>query len=97
MANRKRVGRRKGTPKTGGRKAGTPNKSTTEVANMCRRIVTSAAYRKQLMARAASGKIAPAVECMLWHYTYGKPKETTVLENPDGSSMTFTLRLDNGE
>jgi hypothetical protein len=34
------------------------------------------AYRKRLLSKARAGALAPAVECMLWHYAKGKPKET---------------------
>ncbi len=87
MDNRKPPHRPKGTPKTGGRKKGTPNKTTTEIAQACRAIVTDERYRKQFNTRARAGKLAPAVECMVWHYAFGKPKDTTILENPDGSAV----------
>jgi hypothetical protein len=32
-------------------------------------------YRQRLATRLRSGKLSPAVECMLWHYAKGKPKE----------------------
>lgn len=91
MANRHPPRRAKGTPKTGGRKKGTPNKSTTEVAEACRRLVHDRKYRQNFNARARAGELAPAVECMVWHYAFGKPKDTTVLENPDGSAVTPTV------
>ena len=77
MANRKtakRVGRPKGSPKTGGRKKGTPNKVTTEVGQFFR--AESEAYRQNLTRRLEEGKVAPAVEALAFHYAYGKPKET---------------------
>ncbi len=30
---------------------------------------------KKLLARARAGTLPPAVECMLWHYAKGKPKD----------------------
>ena len=30
-------------------------------------------YHAQLQERLLAGKLAPAVECMLWHYAKGKP------------------------
>ena len=58
-----------------GRKKGVPNKATAEVRAACAAIVDDPTYRRQLIARAKAGKLAPALECMLWHYAKGKPKE----------------------
>ena len=90
MANRKpRPGRKKGTPKTGGRKKGTPNKATLEVREACAAIVEDGAYQRHLLVRARAGELPPAVECMLWHYRFGKPKER--LEVDGGSSLIELL------
>jgi hypothetical protein len=61
--------------KTGGRHKGTPNKATAEARTACSRLVDDPAYRTKLAARLRTGTIAPAVECMLWHYSKGKPVE----------------------
>ena len=58
-----------------GRKKGVPNKATAEVRAACAAIVDDPTYRRQLIARAQAGTLAPAVECMLWHYAKGKPKD----------------------
>lgn len=89
-----RVGRKKGTPKTGGRIKGTPNKATVEAKAACAAIVDDPAYRKKLVSRARQGKLAPAVECMLWHYAKGKPKETVALETNEVPA--FVLRIEDG-
>jgi hypothetical protein len=67
--------RLKGTPKTGGRKTGTLNKATIEVKQACAEIVDDPVYRRNLAQRAMDGKLAPAVEALLWYYAKGKPKE----------------------
>ena len=46
-----------------------------EAKAVCAAIVDDPAYRKKLIARAKAGELAPAIEAMLWHYAYGKPKE----------------------
>ncbi len=61
--------------KTGGRRKGTSNKVTAEAKAVCAAIVDDPTYRKKLIARAKAGELAPAIEAMLWHYAYGKPKE----------------------
>ena len=62
--------------KTGGRRKGTPNKVTAEVRVVCAAILDDPTYRTNLTARARAGTLAPAVEAMLWHYAFGKPKES---------------------
>lgn len=85
MATRNsRRGRKKGTPKTGGRARGTPNKATVEVKAACAAIVDDPTYRRTLAARARAGELAPAVECMLWYYRFGKPKERVDVDGGAG-------------
>jgi hypothetical protein len=68
--------KRGGSP---GRPKGVPNRATTEAKEMCSRIVDDPGYFKRLKARALAGKLPPPVECMLWHYAKGKPKESVEL------------------
>ena len=62
--------------KTGGRRKGTPNKVTAEARAICAAILDDPTYRTNLTARARAGTLAPAVEAMLWHYAFGKPRES---------------------
>jgi len=62
--------------KTGGRRKGTPNKVTAEAKAVCAAILDDPTYRTNLTARARAGTLAPAVEAMLWHYAFGKPRES---------------------
>jgi hypothetical protein len=32
-------------------------------------------YRQSLAKRLKAGRLSPAMECMLWHYAKGKPRE----------------------
>jgi hypothetical protein len=61
-----------------------PNKVTREVRDAARKLVEDERYRAKLGERLESGKLAPAMETMLWHYAYGKPKETVDVEFPGG-------------
>jgi hypothetical protein len=74
MPRRNPPGRPKGTPKTGGRKAGTLNKATQEAKALAAAIVHQPDYLVQLAQRVNEGK-APHMETLLWHYAHGKPKE----------------------
>lgn len=59
-----------------GRPKGLLNKTTQAAQDFARGIVESADYRAALQAKVRAGTLAPAVESMLWHYAYGKPKES---------------------
>lgn len=78
-----------------GRPKGTPNKATAEAKEACSALVDDPAYRKKLKERLLSGKLAPAVELMLWYYAKGKPKETHEVSLLD-SPVTIYQIPDNG-
>ena len=59
-----------------GRPKGSKNRQTLEAEAFARGIVESSAYRASLEARVEAGSLPPGVETMLWHYAYGKPKES---------------------
>jgi hypothetical protein len=42
---------------------------------LAREILNSKQYRESLMRRIVMDELPPAVECMLYHYAYGKPVE----------------------
>ena len=56
-----------------GRPRGVPNKVTAEAKRACNELVDDPAYRAALRTRLIAGKLAPAVECMLWYFAKGKP------------------------
>ncbi|MDQ3417221.1 MAG: DUF5681 domain-containing protein [Acidobacteriota bacterium] len=64
---------RSGNP--AGRREGVPNKATAEARAVCALLVDDPAYLARLKTRLLAGKLPAAVECMLWHYRFGKPKE----------------------
>lgn len=53
-----------------------------EVRDMARLLLTDPIYLENLSLRIRVGEAAPAVETMLWHYAYGKPKETVEVQAP---------------
>lgn len=65
----------KGKKKTGGRKAGTPNKATVEIKELAQSLLEDPAYRKALTRRLRAGR-AQRIEELLYHYAYGKPLQT---------------------
>lgn len=54
---------------------GATNFTRHEAQKFARNIVESQDYRDSLDRRIKADSLAPAVECMLWHYAYGKPIE----------------------
>jgi hypothetical protein len=79
--------RPKGTPKTGGRLKGTPNRVTLEVRELAQQLLSRPTYLEALEHRLDTAQLAPAVENQLWQYAFGKPKETlevdTTMHLPD--------------
>ena len=63
----------RGHMKHGGRKPGTPNKATSEVRELARRLLGGAQYQQNLQDRLIRGE-APRMEIYLWEQAYGKPR-----------------------
>lgn len=76
--------------KTGGRKPGTPNRSTAMVEARCRALIEDPAYQTYFQKRLKAGTLAPALEAMTWAYAYGKPVERQEHSGPNGGPMPFT-------
>lgn len=83
----------KGNP---GRPAGATNKATRAVQELARELTTgNQAYMKNLKSRLESGKCAPAVEVLLFHYAHGRPPDELRLGDSDGGPLgpiTFVIR-----
>ncbi len=68
-----------GHQKVGGRGQGVPNKATTLVRELARRLVQDPKYLESLRRRLRRGE-AGSMEPMLWNHAYGRPtdpRETT--------------------
>lgn len=70
---------------TYGRKAGVPNRLTKEARALAGRIINDPLYLKNLMERAQKGMLPPAIEMMLWAYTFGKPVESIEVTTHQGN------------
>lgn len=95
---KKSTPRGKGRPfvkgdKRAGRPKGVPNKVTLEVREAAASIVDDPVYRANLASRARRGKLAPAIESMLWHYAKGKPKETVEHSGPGGVPLGIVVEF----
>lgn len=58
-------------------------------------ILADADYKAKLLDRAKRGVLHPAIEQMLWHYAYGKPKD--VVELHDNRSTVNLLEMSDVE
>jgi hypothetical protein len=88
-------GRPKGQPKTGGRQKGSPNKATREIREAARGLLEDPTYVQNLQARLNDGS-AGAVESLLYHYAYGKPKETIEHQTPMAPVLIDLLKPGEG-
>ena len=67
-----------GLRRGGGRPKGVPNKATVEIKDLSRRLLEDPEYQASLKTRLRRGT-AQAIERELYHYAYGKPKDTVEL------------------
>lgn len=65
--------KRGGSP---GRPKGSKNKATVEVRTLAQDLLLGEEYQANLKKRLIAGTLAPAVENTLWHYGFGKPKDS---------------------
>lgn len=79
--------------KTGGRKAGVPNRATQEVEARCRALIEASDYAQSFAQRFQSGQLPPALEAMTWHYAYGKPTERMEVSGKDGGPMLHLVKF----
>ena len=72
------TGLKRGGP---GRPKGVANRATVEVKQMCSELVEDPQYRARLKERLWAGDLPPALECLIWHYAFGRPKETMGIDS----------------
>ena len=71
------TGLRRGGP---GRPKGSPNKSTVAIRETSQRLLSDPEYQAALKIRLRRGTAGP-VEPLLYHYAFGRPKETIAVES----------------
>jgi hypothetical protein len=83
----KKTGRNENLTNAGrGRPPGVLNKVTREIKTAAKAIVEDMDYVDSLKRRVKAGR-APHMETLLFHYAYGKPKETVKHEGGDGGPL----------
>ena len=83
----------KGDPRAG-RPKGVLNKVTLEIREVARSLVEDDGYRRRFKERLYEGSMAPALEALVWHYAYGKPKETHEHTGADGGPIETVSRIE---
>lgn len=73
-----------------GKRKGVPNKVTRAVKAIATSIVEDPTVQATLLKQARRGRLAPAVMVLLFHYAYGKPKDTLAV---DGHLEALTIRI----
>jgi hypothetical protein len=71
-----------------------PNTATREVREAAAELVENPRYRANLEQRLIAGKLAPAMEALLWHFAYGKPKESIEIEQTTKYDLKDKKTLD---
>lgn len=69
-----------------GRPKGVPNRATQDIREAATKLLTEPTYVEALKVRLRRGT-AGAVEPLLYHYAYGKPKETHEVTGDDGGPL----------
>ncbi len=74
----------------GGRPKGAVNKvqRRADVEAACLLLVEDPTYRAGFTLRLHAGTLPPALEAMVWHYSYGKPTERYEVTGEDGAPVT---------
>ena len=67
--------------KRAGRPKGRANAVTLDVREFAQKFIDDADYRESLRKRVLRGD-APHMETLIWHYRFGKPKDTLEINQP---------------
>ncbi len=63
-----------------GRKKGVPNYATREAKLACAELIDDPVYRAKLKQRLLRGTLPSALECLIWYYAKGKPREDVTVD-----------------
>jgi len=63
-----------------GRPKGSLNKRTLEAKAFARQLVSDPIYLQNLQTALEERKVEASIEAMIWHYAYGKPKESVEVQ-----------------
>ena len=92
VIQRNEPGRRKGSPKTGGRSKGTRNKATVAVQAMMRDLADDPQAFARYRALYRAGKLHPMLVRTIWAYAWGQPTQPVDL----GGAIELSWRSSQG-
>lgn len=84
------------TKGNGGRPKGAVNHATREIQEFSGAMLDDQEYRAALKLRLKEGK-AQHVEVLLFHYRYGKPKDTLTLEGSESLAELLQVAISGGK
>ena len=70
------------------------NKTTVEARELARNMILDEGYLRKLKADLYSMALPPPLVAMLFHYAFGKPKETHELTGIDGGPIEVLTRIE---
>lgn len=76
-----------------GRPPGSENRTTKEARELAARMIEDPKYLTSLRKRLLGGRLAPAVETLLWFYAKGKPVERHEIGAPGDFTGTSDAEL----
>lgn len=79
----------------GGRPKGALNHATREIQEIAGKLLGDKEYQDALKIRLKEGK-APNVEVLLYHYKWGKPKDTLTVEGSESLAELLQVALSRG-
>lgn len=69
-----------------------PEPENLTAESFCRNIIASPEYRQSILNRIILGGLPPAVECLMWHYAYGKAPDRVEHTGKDGAPIITEVR-----
>ena len=85
------AGRSKGTPKTGGRQRGTPNKATAEIRKAAQVHGPAALKKLVALSKSKDEKVVLAACNAILDRAYGRPVQA--ISDPDGEKVAFSFTM----
>jgi hypothetical protein len=75
-----------------GKPRGALNRTTKDVRELANGLVTDGRYLERLKLRLLDGTVSPAVETLLWFYSFGKPQERLEIESAPPPPLIIEIR-----
>ena len=72
-----------------GKSDGSSTTVTRQVKELCCNLVEDPKYQASFKRRLLSGELSPALESLVWHYAFGKPKDEVDLATQGPIEITW--------